>query len=132
MTTVAANPVNIPLLTQVMAWIEDHPDLWAQKRWRVELPTGEVAYDVAGWTVILTGGAFVRMADGSLDPLKVIPPGGGDPEWVWAYATRMLGIEHTIEPSLHYPPLFYGHHTLDDLRRIAAELMGATAAKGGA
>lgn len=128
-STVAANPVNAPLLERVLARIEERPDLLAQARWRVELPSGEVAYDVAGWTVILTGGAFVRRRDGSLDPLKVIPPGGGDPEWVWAYATRMLGIEHTREPLFLYPPLFYGFHTLADLRRIAAELIGA---KGGA
>lgn len=114
--------VNAELLRRVIAQIEAHPELWDQTWWREEKPCG-TAYCFAGWTAILSGAAFVRLPSGNLSETMVIPPGGGDPEPVSDYAARILGIEHTITSQCDMPPLFHSWNDLDDIYRIAGELI---------
>lgn len=128
MTTVAANPVNIPLLNQVLARIEENRLLFDATRHRIVKPGGDIAYDVAGWTAVLSGAQFATTPAGGLSAYFVIPPLADKPECVCCYARRMLGIEHTIPQGHVTPPLFYAGNSLADIRRIADDLT----ARGGA
>lgn len=120
MTAPAERAINVPLLRKTLEHIEAHPREWNQKTWRCE--TG---FCFAGWAVELTGGRWVTYGNG-LYPY-VLAEDDDPPEHVdydgeveCAYrAERILGL--TGQEAQY---LFHSENTLDDLRRIVADLCG--------
>lgn len=124
-TSDATVEINAPLLRQVLAHIEAHPESWHQDHWRCS--TGMC---FAGWTAELSGG---KWADGPSSFLSayLIPEVGDDPDRVQVdgglgfdviaaddRARRLLGLD--VDDAAR---LFEGGNRLGDIRRIVADLI---------
>ncbi|WP_119728368.1 hypothetical protein [Thermomonospora amylolytica] len=124
---------NVSLLRLVLTHIEMHPHQWNQRDWRTLSECG-TAYCFAGWTVVLSGGKFaVNPYSNQICQTRVVPA-GVDPtdvtKWqhVAEYAADLLGITPPIRGDAVIHPLFLAINTLDDLRRVVAELCEAAGA----
>ena len=120
--------LNIDLLDRTLAHIEAHPEHWDQTVWRCDS-----AMCFAGWTAELAGGKWL-LPEGDAHADYLAPEPGDDPDETGGCcqhldsgidsgiaaenrARRLLGL--TEKQSAR---LFDGSNTLDDLRRIVAEL----------
>lgn len=109
-------PINIELLDQTMAHIEAHPREWHQRHWRCG--TGMC---FAGHAATLAGGQWVTGPDDFMSEY-LAGDSVGDVEWAPVRAARLLGLD---EDQSDY--LFAGSNTIEDLRRIVAELKAEAA-----
>jgi hypothetical protein len=114
---------NVELLRQTLAHIEANPDEWDQRDWRRETSCG-TAYCFAGWAVKLTGGEFCRDSGGKVFGSLVKASGSDVPLMIADYAAELLGLPPEVDEygGPANALLFYSRNTLDDLRRIVAEL----------
>lgn len=113
--------VNVPLLRKTLEHVESHPEEWTQDIWLCR-----TSACFAGHAVLIDGGkwgetensVFVR-AEPEDDPADVRTPIAGEGPMVTVpeRARRILGIGYTDSRRL-----FDSDNTLDDLRRIVAEL----------
>lgn len=118
--------VNVELLDRTLAHVETHESEWNQTVWRCR--TGMC---FAGWAVTLDGGTWAypetAMWDQeSTDPRACLladsddPPGDIDDDDVVHVddrARRVLGLNYEQGEDL-----FSSYNTLDDLRRIVADI----------
>lgn len=124
---------NVDLLWKTLAQVEEQPDLWRQTAFAVALAQlfpGRcgTAHCFGGWAIILHGNTLNADNPGIVTPLPGdhIDPavtwdlvGGRTVMDTWAYAQHILGL--TADQA---GDLFNIRNTLDDLRRIVAELCG--------
>jgi hypothetical protein len=130
--------INASELRRVMAHIEAHQDRWWQGAWRIdldkltvgardeegrELATCGTAFCFAGWKAELDGVRWGRGDDMpygyALDETVILPDGRETD--AAAYAMETLGLDLAQAKRLFSPG-----NTLDDLRRIVANLCAAT------
>jgi len=116
--------VNVELLDRTLAHVEAHESEWNQANWRCRS-----GMCFAGWAATIDGGKWAfpetAMWDEGTDPRACLVPVDDDPEGevvdgvvhVENRAPRVLGL--TYEQS---DDLFFELNTLDDLRRIVAEI----------
>lgn len=124
--------INTALLDQVLDHIEAHPDTWRQGAWRCA--TGMC---FAGWAVQLTGGqwatdptddpddlsdAVIADGDDPAEDISLMPDGHTQVVAAFLRARRKLGLRPGQATRL-----FAGRNTLEDLRRIVADLKAAAA-----
>lgn len=103
-------PVNVPLLRKTLEHIEAHPGEWDQENYRC----GSAAC-FAGHAALLAGGEWDRPNEPLDDYLA---PSSDRPfETADERAVSVLGLEQWQADRL-----FDGGNSLDDLRRIVAEL----------
>lgn len=111
---------NVDLLRRTLAYIEEHPKEWKQDTWRC----GTTAC-FAGHAAMLDGGMWASSGSSALVarpddlPSRIYTFGGMDLVPVEDRAQRVLGL--TDEQAFD---LFRGSNSLNDLRRIVAELTG--------
>lgn len=117
--------INAPELLRVLAHVEANQEVWRQRDWRIDLKLIDkdrcgTAYCFAGWKCQLDGVTWKFDADSVCAELIVLPDGSTtDAEM---YAAKAFGIEHTRDED-GVIPLFAEGNTLDDLKRIVAELV---------
>jgi hypothetical protein len=108
--------INVPLLLRTLEHIEAHPEEWNQEKWHCGS-----AYCFAGHAATLSGAVFVT-TPGDPDPddtIHVLGPGDDKPHAVYYYAAGALGLDPYGRAA---DRLFDGSNTLDDLRRVVADL----------
>lgn len=115
--------VNVPLLRKTLEHIEAHPEEWDQSSWSCGT-SGCFAYHAAmisgGEPVDMYLGYVVSEEDDPSDQVYLAAIGRPAMVHVATRAVRVLGLdEHPGDTRL-----FNGDNTLDDLRRIVAELSG--------
>lgn len=121
----ATERIDTPELLRVLAHVEANQEFWRQSEWRVDLRLVDkdrcgTAYCFAGWKCQLDGVVWRHDADYPDSDLIVLPNGRIiDAE---GYASEALGVEHTRGED-GVIPLFAEGNTLDDLKRIVAELV---------
>jgi hypothetical protein len=126
---------NVALLKQTLAHIEAHPETWKQEYFRCG--TGMC---FAGWAAELHGAKWAYPAEAGWLRSELITPKsedgvGTEPIPIEGYAAKILGIEHTRrydDEDFEYDededfdlgtiPLFEARNSLDDLRRLVAEI----------
>lgn len=135
---------NVALLKQTLAHVEAHQADWNQRQWITpaderEDPSCGTAYCFAGWAVALSGYKVERTGSvgiGQLPPEVVYRLDAEDNIYQSGYvgglaagcghvAAVLLGIKALGSQDGEH--LFDGYNTLDDLRRIVAELCGESA-----
>lgn len=125
---------NVELLRKTLAHIEANPDQWFQQSWMepIEGATENecgTAYCFGGWAAVLHGATL----DDFMGNTYAVPPPGESIDvfdasdlfeddydsrvYIGAYARKTLGLT-----CAQGDRLFVEHNTLDDLRRIVAEL----------
>jgi hypothetical protein len=114
---------NATELRRVLAHVEANQDQWEQDNYRVDLADFDdgrcgTAYCFAGWKAQLDGVKWKYPLHDFFPDVIALPD--GSEASADAYAAQALGIEHTRDCG--EIPLFEAHNTLDDLRRIVAEL----------
>lgn len=119
--------VNVELLDRTLAQIESDPSHWEQRAYRCES-----GLCFAGWAAVLAG---AKWAEPDVAWSSLVVAEEADPErWIRDHegvglvihvherAQRVLGID-----DVDAEELFAGRNTLDDLRRIVAELKDGAA-----
>lgn len=125
---------NADLLKRTLAHIEAHPEQWFQGNWRGprnllgsehwrQAEAGEgcgTAFCFAGWAAELSGVTWVYPPDHRLSYTVLTP--GEEEIAVDLYARLLLDLDFYEAADL-----FASDNTLDDLRRIVAELSATPA-----
>lgn len=106
--------LNVELLDRTLAHIEAHPEEWDQGAWRCE--TGLC---FAGTAAVLSGAKWLHPLGHQQDHW-VRGRGSQQSEPAAWRAQRLLGLDEDQADEL-----FAAHNTLDDLRRIVADLKAA-------
>lgn len=131
--------LNVPLLSQVLTHITEHPDQWDQSNWGVQFNGCHTAHCVAGWSVSMSG-HDILWSD-SVEPCdcavcatarhRLMAAAGHAPtsvaaasrttngEYISTVAKRELGLD-----DLAASRLFHGANTLDQLWGMAEEFSG--------
>lgn len=110
--------VNVELLNETLAYIETHPEDWRQGEYRCGS-----GMCFAGWAATLSGREWLVPDPDSMASNLLSPEGDEEPSMlrggvhVHEVAERLLGL--TDDQGFH---LFAGLNTLEDIRRIVAEL----------
>lgn len=101
---------NVDLLQRTLAEIEAHPEQWDQFRYDKCFAGTAVRLDGGVWPE----GCVVAVVPVPEDPPEIVHNGI---VYVDRRAQRILGLT-----DIQIGPLVFGFNTLDDLRRIVAEL----------